>query len=88
MAKITHRFLIGGAKASKVAKKDSLSVARDISQSQLPSAIFEVVNIIIINKSPIIIIIGIGTKKSLCFILPAASCPNRLTVVIILLISL
>lgn len=29
-----------------------------------------------------------GTRKSLCFILPAASCPGRLIVVIILLISL
>ncbi|KAH7202717.1 uncharacterized protein BKA55DRAFT_531418, partial [Fusarium redolens] len=46
------------------------------------------VNAIIINKSPIVMIIGIGTRKSLCFMLPAASYPGRLTVIIILLISL
>ncbi|KAH7195211.1 hypothetical protein DER44DRAFT_675314, partial [Fusarium oxysporum] len=48
----------------------------------------EVVDIIIINKSPIVIIIRTGTRKSLCFILPIASYPNKLTIVIILLISL
>jgi superfamily II DNA helicase RecQ len=35
-----------------------------------------------------VMIIGIGTGKSLCFMLPAASCPGGLTIVIIPLVSL
>lgn len=40
------------------------------------------------NKSPVVVIMGIGSGKSLCFMLPAASCPGGLTVVVVLLISL
>ncbi|KAH7113918.1 hypothetical protein B0J13DRAFT_460511, partial [Dactylonectria estremocensis] len=48
----------------------------------------EVVKSIIINKSLIVVVMGIGISKSLCFILLAASCFSRVIVVIILLISL
>ncbi|KAH7261560.1 hypothetical protein BKA59DRAFT_387678, partial [Fusarium tricinctum] len=48
----------------------------------------KVVDIIIINKSPMVIIIGKGSGKSLYFILPAASYSGRLIIIIILLISL
>jgi superfamily II DNA helicase RecQ len=48
----------------------------------------EAVDVIIMNKSPVIVIMGTGTGKSLCFMLPAASCPGGLTVVIVLLVSL
>lgn len=41
-----------------------------------------------INKSPVIVIIGTGGGKSLCFMLPAANCPGGVTVVVVLLVSL
>ncbi|SPJ72737.1 uncharacterized protein FTOL_02466 [Fusarium torulosum] len=31
------------------------------------------------NKSPVVVVMGIGTGKSLCFMLPPASCPGGLT---------
>jgi superfamily II DNA helicase RecQ len=48
----------------------------------------EAVNAIMMNKSPVVIIMGTGSGKSLCFMLPAASCPGGLTVVIVPLVSL
>ncbi|RKK72604.1 hypothetical protein BFJ71_g17488, partial [Fusarium oxysporum] len=48
----------------------------------------EAVDAIMMNKSPIVVIMGTGTGKSLCFMLPAASCPGGLTVVIVPLVSL
>jgi superfamily II DNA helicase RecQ len=46
------------------------------------------VDAIIINKSPIVVVIRTGIGKSLCFILPAASCPGGLTVMIVPPVSL
>ncbi|KAH7137083.1 hypothetical protein B0J13DRAFT_449437, partial [Dactylonectria estremocensis] len=43
---------------------------------------------IIINKSSIVVVMGTGISKSLCFMLPAASCSSEVTVIIIPLISL
>ena len=43
---------------------------------------------IIANESLILVVIGTGGGKSLYFILPAVSYPNRVTVVIILLVAL
>ncbi|KAH7113916.1 hypothetical protein B0J13DRAFT_460490, partial [Dactylonectria estremocensis] len=43
---------------------------------------------IIINKSPIVVVMGIGISKSLCFMLLAASCPSGVMVVVIPLVSL
>ncbi|KAH7144098.1 P-loop containing nucleoside triphosphate hydrolase protein [Dactylonectria estremocensis] len=40
------------------------------------------------NKSPIVVVMGTGTGKSLCFMLPAASCPGGVTVVVVPLVSL
>ncbi|KAH7231628.1 P-loop containing nucleoside triphosphate hydrolase protein, partial [Fusarium redolens] len=48
----------------------------------------EAVDAIMMNKSPVVVIMGTGTGKSLCFMLPAASCPGGLTVVIVPLVSL
>ncbi|KAL6412376.1 uncharacterized protein AUP68_03578, partial [Ilyonectria robusta] len=48
----------------------------------------EAVESIIINKSPIVMVIGTGTSKSLYFILPAASCPGGVTVIVVPLVSL
>jgi superfamily II DNA helicase RecQ len=47
-----------------------------------------VLQAIIKNKSPIVIVIGTGAGKSLLFILPARSIGAGTTVVIMLLISL
>ena len=41
-----------------------------------------------INKSSVVVIMGIGTGKSFCFMLPVASCSGGLTIVIVLLVSL
>jgi superfamily II DNA helicase RecQ len=41
-----------------------------------------------INKSPIVIVIGTRGRKSLSFILPAVSCPGGVTVVVVLLVLL
>ncbi|KAL6416340.1 uncharacterized protein AUP68_00557 [Ilyonectria robusta] len=43
---------------------------------------------IMMNKSPIVVVMGTGTGKSLCFMLPAASCPGGVTVVVVPLVSL
>ncbi|GKU10137.1 unnamed protein product, partial [Fusarium langsethiae] len=48
----------------------------------------EAVDAIMMNKSPVVVIMGTGSGKSLCFMLPAASCPGGLTVVIVPLVSL
>jgi len=48
----------------------------------------EAVDAIMMNKSPVVIIMGTGSGKSLCFMLPAASCPGGLTIVIVPLVSL
>lgn len=48
----------------------------------------EAVEAIMMNKSPVVVVMGTGTGKSLCFMLPAASCPDGLTVVIVPLVSL
>lgn len=46
------------------------------------------VNAIMMNKSPMVVVMGTGAGKSLCFMLLAASCPGGLTVVIVLLVFL
>jgi superfamily II DNA helicase RecQ len=48
----------------------------------------EAVDAIMMNKSPVVVIMGTGSGKSLCFMLPAASCPGGLTVVVVPLVSL
>ncbi|KDN71707.1 hypothetical protein CSUB01_12644 [Colletotrichum sublineola] len=40
------------------------------------------------NKSPVVVVMGTGGGKSLCFMLPAASCPGGVTVVVVPLVSL
>lgn len=48
----------------------------------------DAVESIMTNMSPIVVVMGTGTGKSLCFMLPAASCPGGVTVVIVPLVSL
>ncbi|KAI5460649.1 P-loop containing nucleoside triphosphate hydrolase protein [Mariannaea sp. PMI_226] len=48
----------------------------------------EAVDAIMLNKSPVVVVMGTGSGKSLCFMLLAASCPGGLTVVIVPLVSL
>ncbi|KAJ3453241.1 hypothetical protein MRS44_018896 [Fusarium solani] len=48
----------------------------------------EAVDAIMMNRSPVVVVMGTGAGKSLCFMLPAASCPGGLTVVIVPLVSL
>jgi hypothetical protein len=48
----------------------------------------EAVDAIMMNKSPVVVIMGTGTRKSLYSMLPAAGCPGGLTVVIVPLVSL
>ncbi|EWY79399.1 hypothetical protein FOYG_17444 [Fusarium oxysporum NRRL 32931] len=48
----------------------------------------EAVEAIMMNKSPVVVVMGTGTGKSLCFMLPAASCLGGLTIVIVPLVSL
>lgn len=48
----------------------------------------EAIDAIMQNKSPVVVVMGTGQGKSLCFMLPAASCPGELTVVIVPLVSL
>jgi superfamily II DNA helicase RecQ len=40
------------------------------------------------NKSPIFVVMGTGQGKSLCFMLPAASCAGGITLVVVPLVSL
>jgi superfamily II DNA helicase RecQ len=40
------------------------------------------------NKSPIVVVMGTGGGKSLSFMLLAASCPGGMTVVVVLLVLL
>ena len=40
------------------------------------------------NKSPIVIVIGTGGGKSLSFMLPVVSYPSSITIVIVLLVLL
>ncbi|KAF4449200.1 hypothetical protein F53441_7482 [Fusarium austroafricanum] len=48
----------------------------------------EAVEAIMMNKSPVVVVMGTGSGKSLCFMLPAASCLGGLTIVIVPLVSL
>jgi superfamily II DNA helicase RecQ len=48
----------------------------------------EAVEAIMMNKSPVVVVMGTGVGKSLCFMLPAASCPGGLTIVVVPLVSL
>jgi hypothetical protein len=48
----------------------------------------EAIQAIMMNKSPIVVVMGTGGGKSLSFMLPAASCPGGATVVVIPLVSL
>jgi superfamily II DNA helicase RecQ len=48
----------------------------------------EAVDAIMMNKSPVVVVMGTGVGKSLCFMLPAASCPGGLTIVVVALVSL
>jgi hypothetical protein len=48
----------------------------------------EAVDAIMMNKSPVVVVMGTGVGKSLCFMLPAASCPGGLTIVVVPLVSL
>ncbi|KFA70949.1 hypothetical protein S40288_10242 [Stachybotrys chartarum IBT 40288] len=40
------------------------------------------------NKSPVLVVMGTGQGKSMCFMLPAASCTGGITVVVVPLVSL
>lgn len=40
------------------------------------------------NKSPIVVVMGTGGGKSLGFMLPAVSCPGGVIVVVVPLVSL
>ncbi|WKT54486.1 Helicase superfamily 1/2, ATP-binding domain [Fusarium oxysporum f. sp. vasinfectum] len=48
----------------------------------------EAIHAIMMNKSPIVVVMGTGGGKSLSFMLPAASCPGGVTVVVVPLVSL
>ncbi|KAH7459294.1 hypothetical protein FOMA001_g20080 [Fusarium oxysporum f. sp. matthiolae] len=48
----------------------------------------EAIQAIMMNKSPIVVVMGTGGGKSLSFMLPAASCPGGVTVVVVPLVSL
>ena len=48
----------------------------------------EAIQAIMMNKSPIVVVMGTGGGKSLSFMLPAASCPSGVTVVVVPLVSL
>ncbi|KAM6513757.1 hypothetical protein FALCPG4_014975 [Fusarium falciforme] len=48
----------------------------------------EALEAIMMNKSPIVVVMGTGGGKSLGFMLPAASCPGGVTVVVVPLVSL
>ncbi|PNP51111.1 hypothetical protein FNYG_15921 [Fusarium nygamai] len=48
----------------------------------------EAIYAIMMNKSPVVVVMGTGGGKSLSFMLPAASCPGGVTVVVVPLVSL
>ncbi|KLP03469.1 Uncharacterized protein Y057_10530 [Fusarium fujikuroi] len=48
----------------------------------------EAIHAIMMNKSPVVVVMGTGGGKSLSFMLPAASCPGGVTVVVVPLVSL
>jgi RecQ family ATP-dependent DNA helicase len=48
----------------------------------------QAVEAILQNKSPVFVVMGTGQGKSLCFMLPAASCAGGITLVVVPLVSL
>ena len=48
----------------------------------------DAVSAVMMNKSPVVVVMGTGTGKSLCFMLPAASCAGGISIVVVPLVSL
>lgn len=57
-------------------------------QAQFRGVHREAIKAIMMNKNPIVVVMGTGGGKSLSFMLPAASCPGGVTVVVVPLVSL